>query len=94
MKIHRGFNLDLEKVKELSNKEKEKLSPGVGKKLVKELKAKGYNVLECCGFIMGIPRSLIVSGKTNSPIKQDFGEIAAKLGLNCFKSGESYTEAK
>jgi len=102
-KVFQVFSLDLIELKKMELKKKSneahllrKSFPEKGQSLIKELKVKGYEVLIGTENYCGLPMSLIVVGEIPSEkvIKSDFSEIAEKLGLRWFRSGEVYFETK
>jgi len=95
-KIFQVFNLDQEKMRKISRRAKGWLSaepPKLGQMLIKELKAKGYDVFVNPEKIEGLPMSILVVGEFRGrSLKAGFYEIANRLGLKWFESGEVYIE--
>ncbi len=94
-KIYQVFNLDVEVLKKGEMSKLQKLDlPGARKKLLQELEALGYHVLEGSSIINGLPSSLIVVEDFPSvrSIKLDFYGITGKLNLQWYRSGDYYLE--
>lgn len=89
--IFQSFDLDLESMTELDRKELSRLNlPQAGRTLRQELAQKGYVVLESNDSLSGVARSVIVGGDIRMDHKQDFYELAQRLGLK-YRSGAYYT---
>ncbi|MBZ9572454.1 hypothetical protein KJA15_03930 [Patescibacteria group bacterium] len=98
-KIFQVFNLDSERMEEISPEELPKLNlPEAGQRLIQELKAKGHEVFVSSVKTSGLPKSLLVSDKVppeEHGAKADFFEIAGDLlGLGWYESGEVYSDTR
>lgn len=86
--IYQAFSLDEEEKK----KEAKDVQKGRGKKLIEGLVSKGYIVLVSGYYIGDLPASIIVGAKVIAElpnIKEDFSEIANKLGI-VYRAGRWY----
>ncbi len=95
-KIYQVFNLDVEGLKKEDMSKLQKLDlPEARNKLLQELKALGYLVLEGSGVVNGLPSSLIVVEdfpSSNRPTKLDFYNLTNNLNLQWYRSGDVYLE--
>ena len=90
--IFQSFDLDLEAMTKLSGEDLSRLNlPQAGKTLRLELAQKGYDVLESNDSFGGVAHGVIVGGDIRMKHKQDFYELAQRLGL-IYRSGAYYTK--
>ena len=94
-KIFQSFKLDLETIaklaRELTPEQLKELSlPQKRETLVREMLKKGYDVLTGSHNYCGLPETILIGGEIGMNHKQDFYELARKLGLTQFSSGECY----
>ncbi len=90
--IFQSFDLDLEAMTKLSREDLSRLNlPQAGRTLREELSRKGYVVLESNDSFSGVAHGVIVGGDIRKGHKQDFYELAQRLGL-MYRSGACYTE--
>jgi len=88
--IYQMFELDEAATEELSKSRKIQLSPEVGRTLIEELARKGYEVFDSVdSYYNGIPRSIIVGGDSELPIRHAVIATADRFGLK-FNSGYVY----
>ncbi len=81
--IYQRFDLDLEAMTAQDEVEAKRIvvTPEAGKALKQGLIERGYEVLATLDCLGGAPTSIIVGGDLGKNSKEDFYDLAGKLGL-------------